>query len=159
MAALPFSFRNDAKSEVSPIHSLSRMAKTYRDVRQIRIKKVPHRVKQFTPYGRSEQGASIGHRGTPYGDSRSRAKSMRLSHLVNIGEKTEHFLQEVGVSTQQELQAIGSVEAWRRLKRLRPEQATLTCLYRLQGALLGVPWNKLPEEIMEQLLDEVQADV
>jgi DNA transformation protein len=84
---------------------------------------------------------------------------MRLSHLVNIGEKTEHFLQEVGVSTQQELQAIGSVEAWRRLKRLHPEQATLTSLYRLQGALLGVPWNKLPEEIMEQLLDEVQADV
>src|SRR5260370_28878471 len=86
MAALPFSFRNYAKSEASPIHSLSRMAKTYRDVRQILIKKVPHRVKQFTPYGRSEQGASIGHRGTPYGDSRRRAKSMRLSHLVNRGE-------------------------------------------------------------------------
>jgi DNA transformation protein and related proteins len=93
--------------------------------------------------------------GTPYGDSMRRAKSMRLSHLVNIGAITEHLLLEVGVSTQQELQAPGSVEAWRRLKRLHPEQATLTCLYRLQGALLGVPWNKLPEEIMEQLLDEV----
>ena len=84
---------------------------------------------------------------------------MRLSHLVNIGAKTEHLLQEVGVSTQQELQALGSVEAWRRLKRLHPEQATLTSLYRLQGGLLGVPWNKLPEEIVEQLLDEIQADM
>src|SRR5260370_29569205 len=116
MAALPFSFRNYAKSEASPIHSLSRMAKTYRDVRQILIKKVPHRVKQFTPYGRSEQGASIGHLGTPYGDSRRRAKSIRLSHLVNIGEKTEHFLQEVRVSTQQELQTIGSAEPCGRIK-------------------------------------------
>ena len=88
-----------------------------------------------------------------------RAKSMRLSHLVNIGAKTEHLLQEVGVSTQQELQAIGPVEAWRRIKKLHPEQATLTCLYRLQGALLAVPWNKLPEAITEHLLDELQADM
>ena len=88
-----------------------------------------------------------------------RVRSMRLSNLVNIGAKTEHLLQEVGVSTQQELQAIGPVEAWRRIKRLHPEQATLTSLYRLQGALLGVPWNTLPEEIMEQLLDEIQADM
>ncbi len=88
-----------------------------------------------------------------------RVRSMRLSNLVNIGAKTEHLLQEVGVSTQQELQAIGPVEAWRRIKRLYPEQATLTSLYRLQGALLGVPWSTLPEEIMEQLLDEIQADV
>ncbi|HKF38116.1 MAG TPA: TfoX/Sxy family DNA transformation protein [Ktedonobacteraceae bacterium] len=87
-----------------------------------------------------------------------RAKSTRLSHLVNIGEKTEHLLQEVGVSTQQELRAIGPVEAWRRLKRLHPEQATLTSLYRLQGALLGAPWNRLPEAIIEQLLDEIQGD-
>jgi DNA transformation protein len=86
-------------------------------------------------------------------------RSMRLSNRVNIGAKTEHLLQEVGVSTQEELQAIGPVEAWRRIKRLHPEQATLTPLYRLQGALLGVPWNKLSEEIMEQLLDEIQADM
>lgn len=83
---------------------------------------------------------------------------MRLSNLVNIGEKTEHLLQEVGISTRQELQATGPVEAWRRIKRRHPDQATLTSLYRLQGALLGVPWNKLPEEIVEQLLDELQAD-
>ena len=88
-----------------------------------------------------------------------RVRSMRLSNLVNIGAKTEHLLQEVGISTQQELQAIGPVEAWGWIKRLHPEQATLTTLYRLQGALLGVPWNKLPEEIVEHLLDDVQADV
>ena len=93
------------------------------------------------------------------GDGMRRARSIRLSHLVNIGEKTEHLLQEVGVSTQQELQAIGPVEAWRRIKRLHPEQATLTTLYRLQGALLGVPWSKLPEAITEQLLDELQAEL
>ncbi len=111
------------------------------------------------PVWKKRTGASIGQLGTPYGDGMRRTRSTRLSHLVNIGEKTEQLLREVGVSTQQELQAIGPVEAWRRLKRLHPEQATLTSLYRLQGGLLGVPRNKLPEEIVEQLLDEIQADM
>jgi hypothetical protein len=34
-------------------------------------------------------------------------RSMRLSSLVNIGAKTEHLLQEVGVFTQEELKRLG----------------------------------------------------
>jgi DNA transformation protein and related proteins len=84
---------------------------------------------------------------------------MKPSRLVNIGIKTEGFLSEVGISTQQELQAMGPIEAWRRIKHLHPEQATLPFLCKLQGSVLSLRWNKLPEEIMEQLIIEVQADV
>ena len=86
------------------------------------------------------------------------SKSRRLSHLVNIGAKTEQLLNEVGIYTQQELQELGPVEAWRRLKRLHPETGTLACLYVLQGALLGLPWNKLPQEVIENLLIETQQE-
>ena len=79
-------------------------------------------------------------------------RSRRLSHLVNIGAKTEQLLNEVGIWTQQELQEMGPAEVWKRIKRLHPEQATLTCLYSLQGALLGIPWPHLPQEVAEELL-------
>ena len=85
-----------------------------------------------------------------------RSRSTRLSHLVNIGAKTERLLNEVGISTQQELQEMGPIEAWRRIKGLYPEQATLTYLYVLQGALLGIPWNTLPVEVVDELLLETQ---
>jgi len=84
-------------------------------------------------------------------------RSRRLSHLVNIGAKTEQLLNEVGIWTQQELQEMGPTEVWKRIKRLHPEQATLTCLYSLQGALLGVPWPHLPQEVAEELMAEVRG--
>jgi DNA transformation protein len=83
-------------------------------------------------------------------------RSRRLSHLVNIGAKTEQLLNEVGIWTQQELQEIGPTEAWKRIKGLHPEQATLTCLFSLQGALLGVSWPHLPQEVVEELLAGVR---
>src|SRR5205823_4769644 len=84
-------------------------------------------------------------------------RSRRLSHLVNIGAKTEQLLNKVGIWTQQELQEMGPTEAWKRIKGLHPEQATLTCLYSLQGALLGIPWPHLPQEVVEELLAGVRG--
>src|SRR5258708_20026212 len=80
------------------------------------------------------------------------SKSRRLSHLVNIGAKTEQLLNEVGIYTQQELQELGPVEAWSRFKRLHPETGTLTWLYVLQGALLGLPWKTLPQKVSKNPL-------
>ena len=86
------------------------------------------------------------------------SRSTKLSHLVNIGAKTEHMLNEVDIWTQQELQEFGPIEAWKRIKERHPEQATLDCLYVLQGALLGLPWHKLPAEVEDKLLAGVASD-
>ena len=86
------------------------------------------------------------------------SRTTRLSHLINIGEKTEHMLNEVDIWTQQDLQEVGPVEAWNRIKELHPDQATLTFLYALQGALLGVPWHKLPVEVVDELLAGMMWD-
>ena len=85
-------------------------------------------------------------------------RSRRLSYLVNIGAKTEQLLNEVEIWTQEQLQEMGPTEAWKRIKALHPEQATLTCLYSLQGALLGVPWPHLPQEVTEELLKGVRCN-
>lgn len=86
------------------------------------------------------------------------SRSTRLSHLVNIGAKTEHILNEVDIWTQQELQEIGPIEVWKRIKERHPEQATLDCLYVLQGALLGVYWHKIPAEVADELLARATSD-
>lgn len=79
----------------------------------------------------------------------------RISYLINIGAKTERWLNEVGIYTKEQLQEIGSVETWKRIKRIYPEKASDTLLYKLQGALLNVPWSVLSEEVREELI--VQA--
>jgi len=86
------------------------------------------------------------------------SRSIRLSHLINIGAKTEHMLNEVDIWTQQDLQEVGPIEAWNRIKELHPDQATLAFLYVLQGALLGVPWHKLPVEAVDDLLAGIAWD-
>jgi DNA transformation protein and related proteins len=81
----------------------------------------------------------------------------RLTDLVNIGKLTAQLLIEVGISTPQELQAVGPVEAWRRIQARYPEKATMDCLYALQGALLHIPKKALPEAIKEELLDQIEG--
>jgi DNA transformation protein len=76
---------------------------------------------------------------------------MRLSQLVNIGAKTEQLLNEVGIFTRQELQTVGAIEAWIRMRCMHPETTTLSILYVLQGALLGLTPREIPVEIVEQL--------
>jgi hypothetical protein len=49
------------------------------------------------------------------------------------------MLNEVDIWTQQELQEVGPIEAWKSIKERHSEQGTLYCLYILQDALLGVP--------------------
>ena len=80
----------------------------------------------------------------------------RLTDLVNIGKLTAQLLIEVGISTPQELQEVGPVEAWRWIQSRYPEKATMDCLYALQGALLHLHKKALPEAIKEELLDQVQ---
>ena len=80
----------------------------------------------------------------------------RLTDLVNIGKLTSELLIEVGISTPQELQAVGPVEAWRRIQSRHPEKATVDFLYALQGALLQVPKKALPEAVKNELLGRIQ---
>lgn len=81
--------------------------------------------------------------------------SSRLTDLVNIGNLTAELLIEAGISTPQELRAVGPVEAWRRIQSRHPEKATVGCLYALQGALLNLPRMALPTAVKEELLNRV----
>ncbi len=65
--------------------------------------------------------------------------------LRNIGPKSAAQLRQVGVRHLDDLRAIGSLEAFVKLKRagFKP---TLNLLYSLEGALLDCHWQAIPEE-------------
>ena len=65
--------------------------------------------------------------------------------LRNIGPKSAAWLRQVGLRTEDDLRAIGALEAFMRVKRagFKP---SLNLLYALEGALVGCHWQEVPQE-------------
>lgn len=76
--------------------------------------------------------------------------------LRNVGPKSAAWLRQVGVRTQEDLERLGALDAYIRVKRagFRP---SLNLLYALEGALLGCHWQDLPEDRRNQLVAEAEA--
>ena len=78
-----------------------------------------------------------------------------LTSLKNIGPKSARWLQAVGIHTAENLDEIGVVEAYRRVKDAFPGQVSLNMLWALQGAVLNIPYTEIPEGLKEKLKAEV----
>ncbi len=78
-----------------------------------------------------------------------------LLRLQNIGEKSADWLLEAGYETPAQIQAAGAAQVY---WHLRQRQAvSLNMLWALQGALVGLHWARLPDEMKSALLEEVAA--
>ena len=73
-----------------------------------------------------------------------------LSTLLNIGNKVEQQLNEVGIRTINQLIEIGSRQACLRIKRI-DDSACINRLYSLEGAIQGIRWHDLSEVVKEEL--------
>jgi len=71
--------------------------------------------------------------------------------LLNVGPKSAAWLRQVGVRTPEDLQALGAVGAFIKVKRagFKP---SLNLLYALEGALLGCHWQQVPAERRSELM-------
>lgn len=83
---------------------------------------------------------------------------MSVQKLRNIGPKSAAWLRQVGLHTEEDIAAVGTVEAFMRIKRagFKP---TLNLLYSLEGALLGCHWQEVPESRRTQLVAEAEAAI
>lgn len=68
-----------------------------------------------------------------------------LSKLPNIGKEVEKQLNEVGIFTKEDLENIGSTEAWLKIQTIDPS-ACLHRLMALEGALQGKKKTELSEK-------------
>ena len=73
-----------------------------------------------------------------------------LSKLTNIAAKLETQLQDVGITTVEELRKLGSREAWLRILANDPS-ACIMRLSALEGAIQGVRWHYLDDETKRSL--------
>lgn len=77
--------------------------------------------------------------------------------MRNVGPKTKQWLTSVGVNTIQDLENIGAVEAYRRIREIYPDLVTLNALWSLQAAVLDIDWRDLPDGLKDQLRTEVDG--
>ncbi len=82
-------------------------------------------------------------------------RERKLSELVNIGPFTARRLESIGLRTPGDLEAMGAVAVYRRLAEAWPEDTTVYTLYALQGALMDMRWDALPEDVQASLGAEV----
>lgn len=74
-----------------------------------------------------------------------------LSKLPNIGKVLEKQLNEVGITKKEDLEEIGSKEAWLKIKEI-DESACYNRLCALEGAIQEIRWFDLSNEDKENLL-------
>ncbi len=70
--------------------------------------------------------------------------------LKNLGPVSEQWLRAVGIHSRDELEKLGSVEAYR-LVRLHGFNASLNLLYALEAALLNLHWTALSPQTKARL--------
>lgn len=80
-----------------------------------------------------------------------------LNELTNLGAATVNILRAIGVNSPADLQRLGAVEAYRRIKA-RGIKVSRATLYSLEGALRDVPWKQLDSSIKERLVEEAEAE-
>lgn len=73
-----------------------------------------------------------------------------LSKLPNIGKVVEKQLNDVGISTVDDLIDLGSKEAWLKIQEI-DESACLNRLMAIEGAIQNIRWHNLSEEDKDDL--------
>lgn len=73
-----------------------------------------------------------------------------LTSMRNIGKELERKLKLAGIDSAEELTAIGSKEAYFKLKLRFPEVCSVH-LYALQGAIDNTDFNMLSEKVKKDL--------
>jgi TfoX/Sxy family transcriptional regulator of competence genes len=76
--------------------------------------------------------------------------------LLNLGPISCEWLHAVGIHTRDDLEATGAVEAYAMIRECGFPAST-HLLYALEGALRGVRWNRMPQEIREELRGEART--
>ncbi len=75
-----------------------------------------------------------------------------LTKLPNIGPVLAGKLADIGVSSREDLAAMGSVQAVLRIGHTDPS-ACYNMLYAIEGAIRGVRWHAMPKEDRARLKD------
>lgn len=77
-----------------------------------------------------------------------------LAALPGLGPASARWLSEAGIESYDDIDRLGAVEAYRRVRDSRPS-VSLNLLWALESLLLGCDWRDLPAERKAQLRAEL----
>ncbi len=82
-----------------------------------------------------------------------------LIGLRNLGPTIIRRLAEVGVRSKADLQRLGAVGVYRRIRAASGGRTVPACyyLYSIQGALMDLHWDDLPDDLKTELRKEADA--
>ena len=81
---------------------------------------------------------------------------MSAAKMRNIGPKSAAWLRQVGLRSLDDLAAVGTVDAYMRVKRAGFKPG-LNLLYAIEGALLDCHWQDVPEQRRHELVMAADA--
>jgi DNA transformation protein and related proteins len=84
----------------------------------------------------------------------SSASQTAIEDLPNLGPACASRLAAVGIHNLKDLREMGAVGAYRLVKN-HGYPTSLNLLWAIYGALNGLKWNQVPEEIKSQLKSEI----
>lgn len=87
---------------------------------------------------------------------RKSGRPRTLRGMRGLGPKSVEWLGEVGIETPAQLEQVGSIGAFLRVREQQPK-VSLNLLYALEGALLDVHWAKLPADLKRRLQAAVKS--
>ena len=82
---------------------------------------------------------------------------MKLRELKGLGPKSEKSLIKIGITTPAELNKVGAVRAYLRLKKESSVQPSLNFLYAMVGALENEHWIDIAKNEKGRLLMELEG--
>jgi len=82
-------------------------------------------------------------------------KPQTISELKSLGPKSQEMLARAGITTVEQLQALGSVVAFVRAKQAN-RAVSLNLLWGLESALSGLPWQEVARTHRTSLLLAVE---
>jgi len=88
------------------------------------------------------------------------SQNRKLTELKNIGKKIAGRLNEVGLSSEDDLRMVGAVAAHQMIKLKYPNETLPVCyyLYSFEGALCDKHWNEIGEKRKQQLKADIELN-
>jgi DNA transformation protein and related proteins len=78
-------------------------------------------------------------------------ETVSLTSVANLGPKSASYLAAAGIKSFKELESLGSVAAFAKVKKVEP-RASLNLLWAIEGALTGLHWREVAKEHRTSLL-------
>lgn len=88
--------------------------------------------------------------------TQAKTKPTRIKDLPNLRLATERMLKKAGIESVENLEQVGSVQAYKAIQASHDTQVSLELLWALEGAIKGTHWSVVPQARRQELMSRLE---